>query len=142
MPPLLELVQSRKVTATVTLEQSTAELVDRYAQYVNGGADEVVDKALNYVFSKDKDFQKYAEENKGEAKAPYSLSGASPLSLLQRDAQAENPAMVRLLHKAIRYPQSFQGKDKSGASHPKNMTLHPRWGHAALAYANALDSVS
>ena len=68
MPPLLELVQSRKVTATVTLEQSTAELVDRYAQYVSGGADEVVDKALNYVFSKDKDFQKFAEENKGEPK--------------------------------------------------------------------------
>jgi hypothetical protein len=68
MPPLLELTQSKKVTATVTLEQSTAELVDRYAQYVNGGADEVVDKALNYVFTKDKDFQKYAEENKAEAK--------------------------------------------------------------------------
>ncbi len=68
MPPLLELVQSKKVTATVTLEQSTAELVDRYAQYVNGGADEVVDKALNYVFTKDKDFQKYAEENKSEAR--------------------------------------------------------------------------
>ena len=68
MPPLLELVQSKKVTATVTLEQSTAELVDRYAQYVNGGADEVVDKALNYVFAKDKDFQKFAEENKGEPK--------------------------------------------------------------------------
>ena len=68
MPPLLELVQSKKVTATVTLEQSTAELVDRYAQYVNGGADEVVDKALNYVFAKDKDFLKYTEENKGQGK--------------------------------------------------------------------------
>jgi hypothetical protein len=68
MPPLLELVQSKKVTATVTLEQSTAELVDRYAQYVTGGADEVVDKALNYVFSKDKDFQRFVEENKGDPK--------------------------------------------------------------------------
>ena len=73
MPPLLELVQSKKVTATVILEQSTAELVDRYAQYVNGGADEVVDKALNYVFAKDKDFQKYAEENHSEPKPPQPL---------------------------------------------------------------------
>ena len=129
MPPLLELVQSKKVTATVTLEQSTAELVDRYAQYVNGGADEVVDKALNYVFSKDKDFQKYAEENKGEAKAPSASPVQAHRVCAQRDGQGESPVMVRPRKQLIDIPNR-SSKDKNGASHPKNMTLHPRWGHA------------
>lgn len=90
MPPLLELVQSRKVTATVTLEQSTAELVDRYAQYVNGGADEVVDKALNYVFSKDKDFQKYAEDNKGEAR-PHQPLRCKPIESASKGRPGRKP---------------------------------------------------
>jgi hypothetical protein len=90
MPPLLELVQSKKVTATVTLEQSTAELVDRYAQYVNGGADEVVDKALNYVFTKDKDFQKYAEENKGEPRPAQPLR-CKPIDTVAKGRPGRKP---------------------------------------------------
>ena len=90
MPPLLELVQSKKVTATVTLEQSTAELVDRYAQYVNGGADEVVDKALNYVFGKDKDFQKYAEENKSEPK-PHQPLRCKPIESVPKARPGRRP---------------------------------------------------
>jgi hypothetical protein len=91
MPPLLELVQSKKVTATVTLEQSTAELVDRYAQYVSGPADEVVDKALNYVFSKDKDFQKFTEENKGEPK-PVQPLRCKPIETLPKGRPGRKPS--------------------------------------------------
>ena len=57
--PLLEIVQTTHVNATVRLEESTATLVDRYAAFLHAPADEVVDKALAYVFSKDRDFQDF-----------------------------------------------------------------------------------
>jgi len=36
-----------------------AEQVDQYAAFVHASADDVVDKALNYVFSRDRDFQDF-----------------------------------------------------------------------------------
>ena len=57
--PLLEITTSRKVTATVSLEEPTANLVNLYAAFTKVAADDVVNKALEYVFTKDKDFQKY-----------------------------------------------------------------------------------
>ena len=57
--PLLEITTSRKVTATVSLEEPTANLVNQYAAFTRVAADDVVNKALEYVFTKDKDFQKY-----------------------------------------------------------------------------------
>jgi hypothetical protein len=69
--PLLEIPQvGHKVTASVTLEQSTAELTDRYAAYSKATADQVVEQALQYVFQKDKEFQQYTESNKGQAPPP------------------------------------------------------------------------
>ena len=57
--PLLEIVQTRHVNATIRLEESTAALVDQYAAFLHASADEVVDKALCYVFAKDRDFQDF-----------------------------------------------------------------------------------
>jgi hypothetical protein len=57
--PLLEIVQTTHVNATVRLEESTALLVDQYAAFLHAPADEVVDKALTYVFAKDRDFQDF-----------------------------------------------------------------------------------
>jgi hypothetical protein len=57
--PLLEITTSRKVTATVSLEEPTANLVNQYAAFTRVAADDVVNKALEYVFIKDKDFQKF-----------------------------------------------------------------------------------
>ena len=61
--PLLEIVTSKKVTATIALEDSTAKQIDQYAAFTKASADEVVNKALEYVFSKDKDFQRFCDEN-------------------------------------------------------------------------------
>ena len=61
--PLLEIVTSKKVTATISLEDSTAKQIDQYAAFTRASADDVVNKALEYVFSKDKDFQKFCNEN-------------------------------------------------------------------------------
>jgi hypothetical protein len=57
--PLLEINQMRHISASVPLDESTAEQVDQYAAFVHVSADDVVDKALNYVFSKDRDFQDF-----------------------------------------------------------------------------------
>ena len=57
--PLLEITTSRKVTATVSLEEPTANIVNQYAAFTRVAADDVVNKALEYVFTKDKDFQKF-----------------------------------------------------------------------------------
>src|ERR1039457_1493145 len=57
--PLLEIIPSKKVTATVSLEEPTANLVNQYAAFTRVAADDVVNKALEYVFTKDKDFQKF-----------------------------------------------------------------------------------
>ena len=57
--PLLEINQIRYISAVVRLDETTAEQVDQYAAFVHASADDVVDKALNYVFSKDRDFQDF-----------------------------------------------------------------------------------
>ena len=57
--PLLEITQTRQISASVRLDEVTATQVDQYAAFINAYADDVVDKALNYVFSKDRDFQDF-----------------------------------------------------------------------------------
>jgi hypothetical protein len=57
--PLLELQKITQVTATIAIEQPLAASVDRYAAFIHATADEVVNKALEYVFAKDKEFQKF-----------------------------------------------------------------------------------
>src|SRR5580698_9674365 len=57
--PLLEITQSRQLSASVRLDEATATQVDQYAAFIKATADDVVDKALNYVFSKDRDFQDF-----------------------------------------------------------------------------------
>jgi hypothetical protein len=57
--PLLEITQTRQISASVRLDKATATQVDQYAAFIHASADDVVDKALNYVFSKDRDFQDF-----------------------------------------------------------------------------------
>jgi hypothetical protein len=57
--PLLEINQNRHICASVRLDEVTAAKVDQYAAFIHASADDVVDKALNYVFSKDRDFQEF-----------------------------------------------------------------------------------
>src|SRR5260370_6429056 len=88
--PLLEINQTRYITACVRLDESTAEQVDQYAAFVHASVDDVVDKALNYVFSKDRDFQDFL-------KTPQARQIASTLRVRKgpsKDANgaAEQPA--------------------------------------------------
>jgi hypothetical protein len=61
--PLLEVIQSRQITAFVRFDETNAMLVDQYAAFIHATADDVVNKALNYVFAKDRDFQDYLKSS-------------------------------------------------------------------------------
>ena len=68
--PLLEVIQTRQVSASIRLTDSTATQVDQYAAFIQASADDVVDKALNYVFSKDRDFQEYLKSSEAQRITP------------------------------------------------------------------------
>ena len=57
--PLLEVVQTRHLSASIRLTDTTATQVDQYAAFIHASADDVVEQALDYVFSKDRDFQEF-----------------------------------------------------------------------------------
>ena len=67
---LLEVTQSRQITASIRLEEKTALLVDQYAAFIHASADEVVNHALDYVFSKDRDFQEFLRSAEAASVAP------------------------------------------------------------------------
>lgn len=87
--PMLSIVASKKVTAIVTLEDSTAKQIDQYAAFTKGSADDVVNAALEYIFSKDKDFQKFREENTN-ARATLPLRIKRPASNGAKPGQQQN----------------------------------------------------
>lgn len=57
--PLLEVVQTKQISASIRLTDTTATQVDQYATFIRACADDVVEQALTYVFSKDRDFQDF-----------------------------------------------------------------------------------
>ena len=57
--PLLEVVQTRQISASIRLTDSIATQTDQYAAFIRASADDVVEQALAYVFSKDRDFQEF-----------------------------------------------------------------------------------
>lgn len=67
---LLEITQSRQITATIRLDEKVAAQVDQYAAFIHAPADEVINHALDYVFSKDRDFQDFLKSADAAAAAP------------------------------------------------------------------------
>jgi len=57
--PLLEVVQTRHLSASIRLTDSTAMQVDQYAAFIHASANDVMEQALTYVFSKDREFQEF-----------------------------------------------------------------------------------
>ena len=85
--PLLEVSQTRQISASIRLNDSTATQVDQYAAFIRACADDVVEQALVYVFSKDRDFQDFL-------KTPEARQVASTLRIRKTPAveAAESPA--------------------------------------------------
>ena len=67
---LLEIIQTHQITATIRLDEKIAVQVDQYAAFVHAPADEVINHALDYVFSKDRDFQDFRKSPDAGAAAP------------------------------------------------------------------------
>ena len=68
--PLLEVNPNRHVSASIRLEEATAIQIDQYAAFIHASADDVVDKALNYVFSKDREFQEFLRTPQAQKVTP------------------------------------------------------------------------
>ena len=81
--PLLEVVQTRYVSASIRLTDTTALQLDQYAAFIHATADEVMEQALAYVFTKDKDFQEFLRTSEAQRIAP---------TLRVRRAAANEPA--------------------------------------------------
>lgn len=85
--PLLEVVQNRKVSATIHLIDTTAAQLDQYAAFIKSSADEVIEQALAYVFSKDREFQDYL-------KSPQAAS-VSPSLRIRKPGRSMGPSEAR-----------------------------------------------
>ena len=57
--PLLEVVQTKHLSASIRLTDTTAMQVDQYAAFIHASANDVVEQALAYVFAKDREFQEF-----------------------------------------------------------------------------------
>ena len=68
--PLLEVVQTHYVSASVRLTDTTALQLDQYAAFIHASADDVVEQALAYVFSKDRDFQEFLKSSEAQRITP------------------------------------------------------------------------
>jgi predicted transcriptional regulator len=68
--PLLEVVQTRQVSASIRLTDSTAMQIDQYATFIRASADDVVEEALKHVFAKDRDFQDFLKTPQAKQATP------------------------------------------------------------------------
>jgi hypothetical protein len=68
--PLLEVTQTRHISASIRLTDTTALQVDQYAAFIHASADDVVEQALAYVFSKDRDFQEFLKSPEAQRITP------------------------------------------------------------------------
>ena len=97
--PLLEVVQTRQISASIRLTDTTAIQVDQYAAFIRACADDVVEQALAYVFSKDRDFQDFL-------KTPEARKVTSTLRIRKAPAvEASEPAAPKPVAAAVAAPR-------------------------------------
>jgi hypothetical protein len=89
--PLLEVTQTRHLSASIRLTDATASQVDQYAAFIHASADDVVEQALAYVFSKDRDFQEFLKSSEAQRITP-TLRIRKPAVYGAAEAPAKKPA--------------------------------------------------
>jgi hypothetical protein len=93
--PLLEVIQTKQISASIRLSDTTATLVDQYAAFIRACADDVVEQALTYVFAKDRDFQEFL-------KTPQAKQAASTLRIRKVPAvEAAEPSAKKPANGAV-----------------------------------------
>jgi hypothetical protein len=68
--PLLEVTQTRQISASIRLTDSTANQVDQYAAFIRASADDVIEEALKHCFGKDRDFQEFLKSHDAQKITP------------------------------------------------------------------------
>jgi hypothetical protein len=68
--PLLEVIQTRHLSASIRLADTTAAQVDPNAAFIHSSADEVVEQALAYAFSRVRYFQEILKSVEARKIAP------------------------------------------------------------------------
>src|ERR1700735_5565217 len=68
--PLLEVVQIRHLSASIRLTDTTATQVNQSAAFIHPSPDDVVEQALAYVFSKDRDLQEFLKSPEAQRITP------------------------------------------------------------------------
>ena len=54
--PLIEVTQTRRVTAHVRFNEPVVTQINQYAAFISATPDEVINKGLEYLFEKDREF--------------------------------------------------------------------------------------
>ena len=96
--PLLDIKTSKKIDTHIRLEESTANLLDRYAHFAKSSADAVVNSGLEYVFAKDKDFQQYLE-SAPPADCPSTLRVKKPVAPIKKTGMRQAHADAAVMPK-------------------------------------------
>lgn len=68
--PLLEVVQTRHVSASIRLTDTTALQLDQYAAFIGATADDVAEEAFKHVFAKDREFQEFLKSPQAQRVTP------------------------------------------------------------------------
>jgi predicted transcriptional regulator len=98
--PLLEVTQTKQVSASIRLTDTVATQVDQYAHFIHAEADDVLEQALTYVFARDKDFQAFL-------KTPQAKQVASTLRVRKVPAaEASEPPAQKLAPAPVAVPTS------------------------------------
>jgi hypothetical protein len=105
--PLLEVSQSRKVSATIHLDHVTAVQLDQYAAFIHANADRVIEQALGYVFTKDREFQEFL-------KSPEAAK-VSPTLRVRKSAQPAKPSQPAPVADGAKKPVAGPGTVANGS---------------------------
>ena len=81
---------SNKIDTSMRLEESTAKMLDRYAHFHKGSADDVVNESLEYIFKHDKDFQQHLSANPTQEVAQLVRVKKAPVSSKLKKSAATN----------------------------------------------------
>jgi hypothetical protein len=100
--PLLEVIQTRQLSASIRLADTTAAQVDQYAAFIHASADDVVEQALAYVFSKDRDFQDFL-------KTPAAKQVAATLRIRRTPASEGAGPPARAVQPSVQSPAVVVG---------------------------------
>ena len=103
--PLIEVTQIRRVTANVRFNEPVVMQINQYAAFIDATPDEVINKGLEYLFEKDRDFVAFKASDKckdvPELLKPRRGNGTkAPLSSPKKPAAVAKPTESAVVRQA------------------------------------------